>query len=298
MTIPFVSTIIPVYNDSVRLRKCLEALEHQTYTRDCYEILVVDNNSNENTKKIVEDFSQAQYLFEASPGSYAARNKGVVSARGEIFAFLDSDCLPQSHWLQEGVDALEDSPADLAGGKVTFTFSEHRSAAELYDSVTNMQIKDNIETRKVSKTANLFAYRYVFDKIGFFPAHLQSGGDVIWTKRATDAGFKLVYAPTAEVFHPARPLWALIQKQYRVGKGQFHILRVKGQTIPIIAKDALKPLLKPPSVARVRAFNERKGLGKESNSLFAFWLVHWMCQSATGIGRFNKLIQEVSPIKR
>ena len=220
MATPFVSVIIPVYNDSERLQKCLESLEHQTYSQQSYEVIVVDNNSTEDLKPVISQFKQAQYEFESSPGSYAARNQGINRAKGEIFAFIDADCLPQPYWIEEGIQSLKDNSADLAGGQVTFTFSPAKGPAELYDSVTNMQIKENIETRKISKTANLFTYKYVFDKIGLFPAHLKSGGDVMWTKKATDANFYLVYAPKAEVFHPARTFWQLMQKQYRVGGGQ------------------------------------------------------------------------------
>lgn len=298
MSTPFVSVIVPVYNDSKRLQNCLRALEDQTYSKSCYEVIVVDNNSSEDIASIVGDFQKSQYLFETISGSYAARNKGIAHARGEVFAFTDSDCLPQAHWLQEGVAALEDNAAALAGGQVTFTFSSRRGAAELYDSVTNMQIKENIETRKISKTANLFAYKYVFDKVGFFPAHLVSGGDVMWTQRATDASFKLVYAAKAEVFHPARTLWPLMKKQYRVGGGQFDILRAKGQTIPTIAKDALKALLKPPSIKTTQAFSDRKGLSNENNNLLSIWFVRWMCKASMGMGRLNRLAKEASPLKR
>lgn len=295
--IPKVSVIIPVYNDSERLEKCLQALEHQTYDRYHYEVIVVDNNSTEDLKAIVANFFQASYTFESQPGSYAARNHGIHHAKGDIFAFIDSDCLPQPHWIAEGVNTLKTESADLAGGQVTFTFSPARSPAELYDSITNMQIQENIETRKVSKTANLFAYKYVFDKIGLFPAHLKSGGDVVWTQTATDAQFKLVYAPKAEVFHPARTLWPLMQKQYRVGRGQYSVLQSQGQTPPLILKGAFKALLKPPALKSFRAFSQRKGLDQEARSLYALWLVAWMCQAAMGLGRLNTLTTKMLPFR-
>ncbi|MEA5466107.1 glycosyltransferase [Leptothoe sp. PORK10 BA2] len=298
MTTPFVSVIIPVYNDSERLHKCLESLEHQTYPQAYYEVIVVDNNSTEDLKSIVSQFKQAQYEFESAPGSYAARNKGINHAKGEIFAFIDSDCLPQDYWIAEGVNSLKTNSADLVGGQVTFTFSPAKGPAELYDSVTNMQIKENIETRKISKTANLFTYKYVFDKIGLFPAHLKSGGDVLWTKKATDANFQLVYAPAAEVFHPARNFWELMQKQYRVGKGQLKILQAEGQSTPAVVTGALKGLLKPPSMKKIQELTERKGLGLETTNLFSIWLVSWMCQASKGLGRLSKLAAESSLLNR
>ena len=294
----FVSVIIPVYNDSERLEKCLHALEYQTYGHEYYEVIVVDNNSTEDLQSIVAKFQQAHYHAESKVGSYAARNKGIQHAKGEIFAFIDSDCLPQPHWIAAGVNALQDNSADLVGGQVTFTFSSAKGPAELYDSVTNMQIKENIETRKISKTANLFVYRYVFDKIGNFPGHLKSGGDVLWTQRATDDNFKLIYAPKAEVFHPARTFWPLMQKQYRVGGGQLHILRAEGQSIPVVVKGALRSVLKPPTIQKVQSLADRKGLSLETTNLISIWLVSWMYQASMGLGRLNKLGTEFSLLKR
>lgn len=297
MTTPFVSVIIPVYNDSERLQKCLESLENQTYPQAYYEVIVVDNNSSEDLQSIVSQFKQAQYELEAASGSYAARNKGINQAKGEIFAFIDSDCLPQNCWITEGVNSLQNNAADLAGGQVTFTFSPAKGPAELYDSVTNMQIQENIETRQVSKTANLFTYKYVFDKIGLFPNHLKSGGDVLWTKTATDANFQLVYAPKAEVFHPARTFWALMKKQYRVGKGQFTILQSRGQSRASIIKGVLRGFFKPPSIQKVKDLTIQKQLNRETTNLLSMWLVSWMCQVSKSIGRLNKLAAKSSSSK-
>ena len=87
---PKVSVIIPVFNDKQRLEKCLEALENQTYPKDCYQIVVVDNASTVDLKSTVMQFQQARLYYEEKPGSYAARNKGLSVATGEIIAFTDS----------------------------------------------------------------------------------------------------------------------------------------------------------------------------------------------------------------
>ncbi len=297
MTTLFVSVILPVYNDSMRLNKCLSALENQTYCKEQYEVVVIDNNSTEDLHSLVAQFRQAHYVFEPVLGSYAARNKGMSISKGEVLAFIDSDCLPQPHWLQEGIIALKENAAALAGGKVTFTFSSAKGPAEIYDSVTNMQIEENIRSRRVSKTANLFAYKYVFDSVGLFP-QVKSGGDVIWTKRATDADFKLVYAPNAEVFHPARTLIPLLKKQHRVGLGQLQILREKGQSTTVIIKGALKHLLLPPPFRDTISLKERKDVDFDTNDLFSIWIVKWLCRAMIGVGRMNKLTMELLTVEK
>jgi len=97
---PFVSVIIPVYNDPERLKTCLQALEEQTYPQSSYEVIVVDNGSDESIEPIVTEFNQAKAGYEPHPGSYAARNKGLSLARGEVIAFTDADCIPALDWIE------------------------------------------------------------------------------------------------------------------------------------------------------------------------------------------------------
>ncbi|VEP18899.1 Glycosyltransferase AglE [Hyella patelloides LEGE 07179] len=282
----FVSVIIPVFNDSERLKKCLLALEKQIYPKSLFEIIVVDNNSSENIEIVTSQFSQVRLIVEKNPGSYSARNRGIALAKGQILAFIDSDCLPVEQWIASGVEALKSETIDLVGGDVVFTFSSYKSFAEVYDSVTNMQIENNIKNRKVSKTANLFVKKNVFDAVGLFPSHLKSGGDVIWTKKATKANFNLVYSPEAKVFHPARKLLPLLKKQYRVGKGQVEIWLEQNDSSWKIFRKIINGI-KPPSLSII--FD--KNIGDTKTELIFIWLTGWICNIATNTGRINNLNQ-------
>lgn len=91
---PFVSVVIPVFNDAERLEMCLRALEDQTYPADRYEVILVDNGSDASMEGLAAGFAGTRVAYEDRPGSYAARNKGVSLARGEVVAFTDSDCVP------------------------------------------------------------------------------------------------------------------------------------------------------------------------------------------------------------
>ncbi len=278
----FVSVIIPVYNDTENLKKCLQALAGQNYPQSLFEIIVVDNNSTEDIKTITEQFS-VKLATETNPGSYSARNRGIALAKGQILAFIDSDCLPIEQWIANGVAAFN-SEVDLVGGNVVFTFSAHKTFAEVYDSITNMQIKKNIANRKVCKTANLFVKKYVFDAVGLFPTYLKSGGDVIWTKKATEANFNLIYSSEAKVFHPARKLLPLLKKQYRVGKGQVDIWLDRDESsIKILSK--IINDIRPPSFSKIAD----KNIGETKIETILLWLTGWMCKIATNTGRINNL---------
>jgi Glycosyl transferase family 2 len=295
MTPPFVSVIVPVYNDAQRIATCVEALLSQTYPRERYEILIVDNGSTDATRSVVQRYDVTLLVEDRIQSSYAARNKGIQHARGTIIAFTDSDCTPVPTWIEAGVRALQDEHADLAGGNVRFVYSSRPTGAEIYDSLTNMQMEQNIRERSVAKTANLFVVTTAFDRIGMFPDNVRSGGDVIWTSRATAQGLRLVYTPQAEVAHPTRRLSALLRKQYRVGRGQRamratsrvgepqRIARAKSGGAD---RKALVPKgLLPPSPLALHRSLGRRHVTMSMVQFGRIWAAAWLAQLATTFGR-------------
>ncbi|HQP92125.1 MAG TPA: glycosyltransferase [Candidatus Omnitrophota bacterium] len=120
---PFVSIIAPVYNGEKTVSVLLSSLLEQDYPKDKLEILIVDNNSRDLSRQIIAGFPVKLLDETMVQSSYAARNRGIRSAQGEIFAFIDSDCRANPDWVKKGVNALLNEGADLAGGKVEFIFS-------------------------------------------------------------------------------------------------------------------------------------------------------------------------------
>ena len=225
---PFVSVIVPVYNDPNGIRECLKALGSQTYPKDLFEVLVVDNGSTDHTRDIIKQFDVELLVEDEIQGSYAARNLGIESAKGEVLAFTDADCIPDPEWVANGIRTLMEQSADLVGGRVVFEFSNEKSPAERFDASVNMR-NDKSVRDGMAKTANVFVRVSVVDDIGPFPNHFISGGDVQWTRKATNAGYRLVYGENAIVRHPSRSLNDLLKKQYRVGKGQIQVWSLEDQ---------------------------------------------------------------------
>ncbi|MEM7712003.1 MAG: glycosyltransferase family A protein [Cyanobacteria bacterium P01_A01_bin.68] len=211
-----ISIIIPVYNDSERLKICLKALENQTYPKDFYEVIVVDNNSEEDIKSIVKQFNQAKITHETCRGSYAARNKGISVAKGEIFGFTDSDCIPAIDWIEKGVEKLQQTPnCGLVAGEVELFFRNPAKPTvfEIYDSMNFLRQKYYIDNYKFGATANVFTFKHVFEEVGLFNSELKSGGDSEWGKRVFAVGYTQVYADNVVVAHPARYEWKEIRKK-------------------------------------------------------------------------------------
>ena len=230
---PFVSVIIPVFNDAERLRICLTALEQQTYPRSSYEVIVVDNGSNkgQNISDLVAQFGQAKAAYESIIGSYAARNKGISLATGDVLAFTDADCIPALNWLENGVKTLLEQPdCGLVAGEVAIFFkdSTRPRVVELYEQVYAFPQKAFIEKHKFGVTANIFTFRVVMNHAGLFNASLKSGGDVDLGQRVLSLGYPQIYADNVCVAHPALYSWQqLYKKHLRIAGGLFDLQQKK-----------------------------------------------------------------------
>ena len=274
MAHPLVSVIIPAQNDAERLAKCLQALEQQTYPAHQFEVLVVDNASDIPVAPILSAFPHARGLHEARRGSYAARNTGIAAARGDVLAFTDSDCLPASDWLEQGVAALSNADnCGLVGGRIEFFFRNPvaPTIVELYDSVMHLDQEEFIQKKRFSVTANLFTFKRVVEQVGLFDSTLESNGDKEWGQRVAARGYRLVYAADACVRHPARQTFSALQRKVtRIVKGAADVRenrRVAGQQPPSFSRWSF-PALK---ILRLRK-RYRLSLWQQAQ-LFGIWFV-------------------------
>jgi glycosyltransferase involved in cell wall biosynthesis len=261
--VPFVSVVVPVYNDEERLAQCLEALERQTYPSDQFEVVVVDNGSDESLDWLVEGFPHARLAVELRPGSYAARNAGLSIAKGSVIAFTDADCLPAADWIQEGVEALGAEPrAGVVAGSIEMIDESGRGSGPvaLYQQLRAFPQRENVYGRHYGPTANVFTLRQVFDRVGLFDANLKSGGDREWGQRVHASGRAVVYAEGVRVQHPARAtLRELSLKLARVAGGQCDRAKREGRWgLGFFLKASLSDL-RPP-VRAIRAIWREAGV--------------------------------------
>src|SRR5882762_1539701 len=101
-----ITVVVCTYNRCQTLKKTIESVAAQTLSQSLgWEILVVDNNSSDETRQVVENFrrhhpERFHYLFEPQQGISYARNAGIRHAQGEILAFIDDDETAETGWLQ------------------------------------------------------------------------------------------------------------------------------------------------------------------------------------------------------
>ena len=225
MSLPFVSVIVPVYNDAGPLALCLDALEAQTYPRNTYEVVVVDNASDEPIGPLVGRYARARCTTEVTPGSYPARNRGLAVSRGEVIAFTDADCVPTPGWIASGVRALAEHPGcGAVAGRLQLTFRNpaRPTALDLYSSLITRRQQVNVE-HGFGETANLFTRRAVVDRVGAFDPQLRARGDVVWGRRVGAAGYRIVYAEDATARHPAPSILKFCRRVRRMTGGRFDI---------------------------------------------------------------------------
>lgn len=284
---PFVSVIVPVFNDAEHLKICLEVLENQTYPKSLYEVIVVDNASDEeqDIKSVVAQFSQAVATYESLPGSYAARNKGIYLAKGEVIAFTDADCIPAPDWIEKGVKNLLETPkCGLVAGKIKIFFKnpERVTPVELYESITAFPQKELLARQRGGATANVFTFRSVIEQVGLFNAHMKSNGDMEWGQRIYSFGYQQIYADDTCVAHPARySFWQLYKRTIRLAGGVYDLYIKKDNSLLQQNKTFARLLfndLIPPLRFVYNAFmdNRLKGLGQKTQVSLVIFVVRYV----------------------
>ncbi len=271
---PLVSVIVPVFNDGERLRLCLEALAEQTYPSDRCEIVVVDNGSDasQGIEAIVASCQQARLAREATPGSYAARNKGLTLAKGEAIAFTDADCIPARDWLERGVARLRSVPdCGMIVGRIEVFFQDpaRPTSIELYQSLTAFPQEQHLKEYRGGATANVMTWRHVIERVGPFDSNLKSSGDFEWGNRVYAAGYRQLYADEVVVKHPARSTWEQMrQRTVRAAGGVYD--RFVGAKSSFMGKNKMLARLllddlTPPLNFTIGVFREPsiRGLGKK-----------------------------------
>lgn len=274
--LPFVSIIIPFYNNHDELIQLVREIENQDYPSQKTEIICIDNGSD-NKYLFNHEFRDSIVLlnedhFLNSP--YSARNRGIEHASGEVIVFIDANSVPKENWLSEGVRCLLDSQKDVVAGNVDFDLGENPSAANIVDSITSINMKKAVSERGVAYTANLFIKKNVLKKTGHFEEGTRSGGDVRWCMKAKKMGFEMGYCAISVVYKKPRNTGNLFRKKVRTGRGYFYTWILEKEN-PIWFYNFLRSL-KPPSWGKIRSLNPDRREALEKRSRFCIWCTYYL----------------------
>ena len=202
---PLISVVIPYLNQPDSLLLCLGSMDQQKFDMTRVEVIVVDNGSRDLPVEICTSFKNVRLEREQTPGPGPARNKGASVARGDIFAFVDADCVAHRNWLATIEAAFSDDTLLIAGGdmRVAFADAANPTMLEAYESIFSYRQKEFIERQGFSATANLAVRKSIYLAVGPFVG-IDIAEDREWGQRAARLGYATRYLPGMIVYHPAR----------------------------------------------------------------------------------------------
>ncbi|HEX8004638.1 MAG TPA: glycosyltransferase family A protein [Mycobacteriales bacterium] len=197
-----VAVCVPAFDETERLRELLASVARVEWDGPVQVVVAVDGG-DPDVVRAAEESGAAVVAVVPNRGSYAARNAAVDAIEGDVdvVLFTDADCLVSPGWVREHVAALRE--ADLSGGGVEWLFSAQPTPAEWVDSQRHLRQQAYVEHDGYAATCNLAVRRAVLDAVRFDPSR-RTGGDADFGRRATAAGFRLVYTPAATITHRAR----------------------------------------------------------------------------------------------
>jgi len=257
-----VSIIIPNLHSPI-IDRVLAALRSQAFDLTLVEVLVVGLDR----PGLVRADGWTRHISTGVPVPPAtARNIGAGEARGEVFCFLDADCIPQRLWLRTLLSRYEDPDVAIVGGGVSFSSESYWGLADNIATFYPYLHTAPPGTRDQLPSLNLSLRREVWEAVGPFDERYPrpAGEDADWSTRARLAGYALHFEPRAVVVHqPARAtlrdLWdhaaAFGQYSIKVDKRYWEILG-----LPFVFRHWLLLLIAAPAMAlgvTARAFRDR-----------------------------------------
>ena len=215
---PFVSIVIPAFNSASTLSPTIKACMDQDYPKDKFEVVVIDDGSDDNTKDAAAGFN-VRYIYQKKSGPASARNNGWRNSKGDAICFTDADCIPESDWVSKLVRHYNSDNT----GAVAGSYSVHGSPY-LLDKFVHYEIQDRHsrmpEYISSFGTYNVMIKRAVLEVTsGFNPEYYKaSGEDTDLSYKIIRAGYRIYFAKDAMVNHKnILRVWKYFLVQFRHG---------------------------------------------------------------------------------
>ena len=239
-----ISVVLCTYNRAARLADALTALVHQTDAPP-YEVVVVDNNSTDDTRAVIGALVSGglvRYASEPVQGLSHARNRGVATARADILAFTDDDVRVDPTWVRSIARAFAEHPdVDMVGGRVEPEWEAEPPAWLPQAGYAPLALVDyGAEAFRIAPAeprcligANVAIRRQALERLHGFSARVQRVGDGIGSTEDHEFQMRLLEAGAAALYDPrvavraAVPRERLSKRYHRAwhkGHGRFYAL--------------------------------------------------------------------------
>ena len=237
------SVIVPLYNVERYVQQCMDALMGQDYPSDRYEVIAVENNSTDETPDLVARYPRVRMIREPKAGAYAARNRGICAARGDIIAFTDPDCVPQRDWISCIVASMCEPGGEIVLGKRDCVgSSSHLRLLSDYDSTLAAHLfSSDMKESYFGYTNNMAVRASLFEKQGTF-LEIPRGADTVFVRRtAEERGHGAIhFEPLMRVRHlEIRSVLDLYRKRLIYGKSN-EATRALGSAVPLCQAERLR----------------------------------------------------------
>ncbi|MBD2594103.1 glycosyltransferase family 2 protein [Nostoc spongiaeforme FACHB-130] len=220
------TVVIPTYNGATRLPKLLERLQQQQHTENIsWEIIVVDNNSTDNTDQVVKNYQTnwqyaypLKYVFEAKQGAAYARKRGVAEASGQLIGFLDDDNYPLSNWVAEAYTFAQKYPKTGAYGSQIHPDWEVEPSEDFQRRIApflaitergNIPLLYESHKKLLPPSAGLVVRRQIWLEsvpqktilTGRIPGNMLTSEDLEVLCYIQKSGWEIWYNPSMEIYH-------------------------------------------------------------------------------------------------
>ena len=237
--LPTVSVIIPVRNEEEYIARCLQSVVDQDYPRELMEVLVVDGMSQDSSREIVSDIAEkfrfVTLLHNPKQVKAAALNKGIGKSTGRLILPVDAHCFIDPDYVNECVNALEQTDAANVGGVVlpvgtSFVQRAIGLGMSSFFGIGSVRFQDR-ENGFYTDTVSFGAYRReVFERIGLYDEEAHYGEDDELNSRLIKSGGKIFLSPKIKSrYYPRSCFTALWKQYYNFGYGKVRTISKHGR---------------------------------------------------------------------
>ena len=204
------SVIIPVYNEEGYIKLAIIALKNQNLPRQDFEIIVVDNNSNDATAEVAKNAGADKVVKELKQGTNMARQRGFLESRGKIVVFLDADSKPPIDWLTKIKKILLQKDVAAVSGPFDYQFQGFKKILDFIYVHFILSYLDKFLYFFFRKKAgviiggNFAAWRWAIEKIGGLPPLKFFGDDAAIAMLLSREAGKVIFTPQLKVISSQR----------------------------------------------------------------------------------------------
>lgn len=230
------SVVVATYKRAQKLDNCLRSLVVQTWPKNDYELIIVEDGSAV-AEEICKKYS-ARYVWQENKGPASARNLGIKKAQGEIISFTDDDCVVPTDWLQNLAEGYKRHPEVVGvGGYLAAPEASLRSNfyAQYERYVSQGQYRTGSQEEvsgfenPAGGTNNISYKKKVIEEVGYFDESLNPAGeDGDLKKRITDKNYQILYLPLKVEHHRDYNLVSFLRQSFNRGWGSYLVQKKRG----------------------------------------------------------------------